>query len=202
MNSAHDAVILAAGGSRRLGRLKQLLTSHGEALVARVTRLVLETRPAQTLVVVGAQAEAIAAALHGLDVDIVTNEAWATGMASSLAKAAHELAGRNRPVLVSVIDQPALEARHLAALLTVHEADRDTVSAYRDALGVPAVLRAATLERANDLAGDMGFRQLWNDEAPRAVRAEELADDLDDEADVQRAIVAGLLDKPSRPTFG
>lgn len=198
MSAGHDAVILAAGGSSRLGRPKQLLTARGETLVARVTRQVLATRPARTLVVVGAHATAISAALNGCDVEIVTNAAWATGMASSLQRAAGALAGREWPILVTVVDQPALEARHLAALLAVHTDDSDTVTAYGDTLGVPAVLRATTLRRAGDLSGDTGFRRLWGASAPRVVRADELAADLDDEADVNRAIAVGLLDAGSR----
>lgn len=194
MNGGHDAVILAAGGSRRLGHPKQLLISRGETLVSRITRLVLETRPARTLVIVGAQAAAVSAALEGKDVEVVTNGDWASGLASSLGHAARALAGRNRPVLVTVVDQPALEARHFSALLAAHGADRDTVTAYGDGLGVPAVLRASTLAGATALQGDKGFRQLWAETAPRAVPAEELSHDLDEESDVTRAMTAGWLD--------
>jgi molybdenum cofactor cytidylyltransferase len=197
VNAQHDAVILAAGGSRRLGSPKQLLTIDGETLVARVTRLVLATRPSRTLVVVGAHADAIRAALRAAAVEIVENHAWATGMASSLQVAARELAGRGMPVLVSVVDQPALEARHLAALLAAHDESADTVSTYGDALGAPAVLRASTLACAGALSGDMGFRRLWADTSPGTVGADELAADLDDEAGVNRAIAAGLLDNPA-----
>jgi len=176
MNTGHDAVILAAGGSRRLGRPKQLLTRHGEALVASVARMVLATNPERTIVV----------------------ELWSTGMASSLRLAAGELAGRERSTLVTVVDQPALEVRHLLALLAMHGDDRDTVSRYGDARGVPVVLRASTLSRGMELEGDAGFRDLWRDLAPRSVRADELGDDLDDEADLRRAVAAGWLDDPGR----
>ena len=189
-------MILAAGGSRRLGRPKQLLTLGGETLVARVARLVLATSPSRTLLVLGAHADAIGSALASAAVEIVENDAWATGMASSLQAAARELAGRGLPVLVSVVDQPALDARHFSALLAAHDETCDTVSAYGEALGIPAVLRASTLARAATLNGDVGFRGLWADTSPRSVRADELGADLDDEADVRRAVAAGLLDNP------
>ena len=192
----HDAVILAAGGSRRLGRPKQLLTRDGETLVARAARLVLETRPERTIVVAGAHANEIVAALAGFDVQIVVNELWPTGMASSLRLAAGALAGRERATLIAVVDQPALETTHLAALIAAHEDDRDTVTAYGDATGVPAVLRASTLSRAMELEGDVGFRGLWNEAGLRKVRADALGDDLDDEADLRRAVDKRLLDDP------
>lgn len=195
MNLHHDAVILAAGGSRRLGRPKQLLTRDDETLVARVTRLVLATRPERTIVVVGAHGNEVAAALGGFAVQIVVNELWPTGMASSLRMAAGALAGRERATLVTVIDQPALAARHLTALIEAHQDDRDTVTAYGDASGVPAILRASTLSRAMELEGDTGFRRLWSDTELRRVRADELGDDLDDETDLRRAMAAGLVDR-------
>jgi len=195
---AHDAVVLAAGGSRRLGRPKQLLTMDGEPLVARVARLALGTRPSRTLVIVGAYEDAVATALAPSDVEIIANPAWTTGMASSLQLAARALHGRGRPVLLAVVDQPALKASHFAALLAAHDESRDTVSAYGGALGIPAVIRASTLARATALDGDTGFRRLWAQVPPRAVRADELGEDLDDEADVARAIAAGLLDDPRR----
>ena len=197
MNTGHDAVILAAGGSRRLGRPKQLLTRDGETLVARVARLVLATTPQRTIVVVGAHGNEVTASLADLDVQVVANELWPTGMASSLRLAAREMAGRERPTLVTVVVQPALEARHLLALLAAHGDDRDTVSRYGDARGVPVVLRASTLSRGMELEGDAGFRDLWGDLAPRSVHADELGDDLDDEADLRRAVAAGWLDAPA-----
>ncbi|HEY4292468.1 nucleotidyltransferase family protein [Luteibacter sp.] len=201
---SHDAVILAAGGSRRLGRPKQLLTRDGETLVARVTRLVLATRPDRTIVVVGARCNEVATTLAAFDVQIIVNELWSTGMASSVRLAAAELAGRGRATLVTVVDQPALEASHLSALLSAHEDaahedDRDTVTAYGNAAGIPAILRACTLSRAIELEGDMGFRGLFSDMTPRSVRADELDDDLDDDADLRRAIAAGLVDDPRLP---
>ncbi|WP_448096738.1 nucleotidyltransferase family protein [Luteibacter yeojuensis] len=191
---AHDAVVLAAGGSRRLGRAKQLLTAGGEALVARVVRRVLATRPSRTLVILGAHEHAIAAVLEPYEVELLSNPAWEAGIASSLHVAARALHGRDHPVLLTVVDQPALETHHFANLLAAHDGSTDTVSAYGDALGVPAVLRAWTLARAEGLTGDTGFRRLWSEATPRAVRADELADDLDNEADVARAIAAGQLD--------
>ena len=58
MTATHAVVVLAAGGSTRLGQPKQLLTQQGETLVHGVVRLSLELAPSQVLVVVGALAAA------------------------------------------------------------------------------------------------------------------------------------------------
>jgi molybdenum cofactor cytidylyltransferase len=195
VKSGHDAVILAAGGSRRLGRPKQLLTAGGETLLARASRLVAGTHPGKTVAIVGAFAERMCNHLNGAVA--VFNPDWASGLASSLHLAADALAGRHDPVLIVVVDQLALDEAHLLRLLAAHDGSRDTVTAYADALGVPAVLRATTLARATVLQGDKGFRALWADETPLALRAEAFATDLDTEQDVARAVAAGLLDRGS-----
>ena len=48
------ALLLAAGGSKRLGQPKQLLIIEGEPLVRRQARLLLELGPACAVVVTGA----------------------------------------------------------------------------------------------------------------------------------------------------
>ena len=193
MIGGHDAVILAAGGSVRLGRPKQLLTVGGETLMERASRIVAATRPGKTVAVLGAHAERMCGKLSGAMA--VFNPDWATGMASSLRAGADALAGRTNPVLVVVIDQLALDEAHLWRLLDTHDGSRDTVTAYGDAMGVPAVLRAATLMRATVLEGDMGFRALWQDTLPQTVRADAFAEDLDTEADLARAVAAGRVDR-------
>lgn len=195
MIGGHDAVILAAGGSLRLGRPKQLLTIAGETLVARASRMVSATRPGKTVAILGAHAERMCGQLTGAMA--VFNPDWATGMASSLRVAADALAGRTAPVLVVIVDQLALDESHLRRLLAAHDGSRDTVTAYGDAMGVPAVLRAATLMRATALQGDSGFRALWQDTMPQTVRADAFAEDLDTEADLARAVAAGQIDRDS-----
>lgn len=186
-------MILAAGGSRRLGRPKQLLTVAGETLVARASRLVAATHPHATVAVIGAYAEHMCGKLSGAMA--VFNPDWATGMASSLRVAAEALAGRTNPVLIVVVDQLALDETHLRNLLAAHDGSRDTVTAYGDTLGIPAVLRASTLARASMLQGDTGFRALWQDSAPVTIRADALAEDIDTERDVTSAVAEGRLDK-------
>jgi molybdenum cofactor cytidylyltransferase len=192
MIGVHDAVILAAGGSLRLGRPKQLLSVAGETLIARTSRFVAATRPGKTVAVLGSHAERMCGQLAGAMA--VFNPDWATGMASSLQVAADALAGRTHPVLVVIIDQLALDEAHLWRLLAAHDGSRDTVTAYGDAMGIPAVLRAATLMRATALEGDMGFRALWQDTLPQTVRADAFAEDLDTEVDLAHAVAAGRID--------
>lgn len=195
MNERHAALLLAAGGSRRLGRSKALLLRNGEALVRRVAGLLLDTGPGELVVVTGADAVAVEAALEGLPLRCVRNDAWASGLAGSLQAGAAALSHHAGSTLVATVDQPALDASHLQALLHA-DASFDVASAYADTVGVPARIRAATLRQASTLSGDRGFGALWRRASTPPLRIDNpgLAFDIDTPDDLARAIREGWLD--------
>lgn len=112
VTDAHAVIVLAAGGSTRLGQPKQLLTRQGETLVHRVVRLARELAPAQVLVVVGANAQAVTSSIAGLDATPVANHHWERGLASSLQVAGAHLLPTVTAVMVVACDQPAIERSH------------------------------------------------------------------------------------------
>ena len=198
VSKSHAVVVLAAGGSTRLGQAKQLLTRDGEMLVHRAVRLALETSPAQVLVVVGANGDSIAAGVANLQCDVVSNSDWQSGMAGSLRAAGENLGTAVQRVLVLVCDQPALERRHLDALL---EGARTTdagcaATVHGDALGVPAVVPRDWFE-SMPAAGDRGFgARLGQQPAAGIYRLEapDLETDIDSPGDLAKARVRGWLD--------
>lgn len=194
---SHNAVLLAAGGSRRLGQPKQLLLKHRVPLVRYIADLLLQTRPNRLIIVTGGNAEAVETTLTDLPVDICRNPDWETGLASSLHVAAQALQGHPEPVLISGTDQPCLTLAHLKQLLE-NDARNNIVSQYRPgALGIPVRLTAETLAKASELQGDKGFRDLWKNNPPLKITAPELLDDLDTPEQLTEAIRAGWIDQPA-----
>ncbi|HJW46199.1 MAG TPA: nucleotidyltransferase family protein [Lysobacter sp.] len=198
VRAEHAAVVLAGGGSARLGRPKQLLTRAGETLVHRAVRLAGATRPARLLVVAGARHPTIAAAVADLDCEVVWNADWANGLSSSLRCAAQALHDHRGPVLLLGCDQPALAAEHLQHLLQLatRRASGCAATVHGAGVGSPAVVTAAVL-RGAELAGDHGLGRLLNALPGGAVSrmdAPELQFDINTEADVLLAIERGWLD--------
>lgn len=195
----HVAVVLAAGGSRRLGRSKQLLTRDGETLVHRAVRMALATQPVRVLLVVGGDADAVSAAVMDLAVEVVFNAAWEEGLASSVCAAAVALSGDQARCLLLACDQPALQVSHLRALLDGAEVSDSACAAtvHGDALGIPVVVTTAVLAEARELVGDRGLRsvlQRMPRESIHVLEASELQFDVDTEVDVEAAIERGWLD--------
>lgn len=199
--SDHIVVVLAAGGSRRLGRAKQLLQRAGEPLVCRVVRMARATAPRRLLVVVGARATQVSAAVRAADVEIVMNRQWREGLASSVRAARDALAADGdvaTRVLLLACDQPALETAHLQALLeAAAKADSGCAGTVHGArIGIPAVVTLARLARAQP-QGDAGLREVLNALTPDAVGrlvAPDLELDLDTPADLVTATARGLID--------
>lgn len=198
VSQTHAVVVLAAGGSARLGQPKQLLTRDGEMLVHRAVRLALETSPVQVLVVVGASEDSIAAGVADLQCEVVGNHDWQSGLAGSLHAAGEHLAAAVQRVLVLVCDQPALERHHLDALLGGARATEGGCAAtvHGESLGVPAVVPRGWFE-SRQMAGDRGFGDRLGQQRAAGIfqlDAPELRTDVDSTDDLARARALGWLD--------
>jgi molybdenum cofactor cytidylyltransferase len=185
---AHAVVVLAAGGSRRFGLTKQLATVDDETLVRRSARLALETGPAQSLVVVGARADAVWRAVADLALTRVDCPDWDQGLSASIRAAARALDAAVDAALFVLCDQPALDADHLRMLVQLWRADpaRAVASSYADTLGVPAVLPRSWFVSLSELTGDRGARDLLRARSAEVgvVPAAALARDVDVPADL------------------
>lgn len=180
------AIVLAAGGSRRLGHAKQLVPYRGEAMLARVVRAVTSSRCDGACVVLGARALDVLPVVLGAGAEILHDRAWESGMASSIhcgldwaARAGHDA------ILLCVCDQPHLTAGHLDALIGIHAAGGEVVaSRYGEVVGVPALFPRAMFGALRELSGDRGARSLLAGCRPRVVRWDLGVFDVDTPRDV------------------
>jgi molybdenum cofactor cytidylyltransferase len=161
-------VLLAAGGSSRLGRPKQLLMHEGKTLVRRAAEAAVAAKCGPVVVVLGAQTEAVTAELAGLPVRTVQNPDWSVGMGSSLqvglrALDTEDATGASPAVdaaLVMLCDQLRVGARHLRALVEAFTRTRASIvaSGYEGTRGVPALFSRALFPEMEALAPDQGAR--------------------------------------------
>ncbi len=199
IESGHNCVVLAAGGSLRLGQPKQLLRRAGESLIHRCARLAAATRPHRLLIVLGGAAQRIRPVLADIEAELIENVDWRAGLSTSLNCAADALSADPRPSLLLGCDQPALELRHLQALLRASAGASSGCAAilHQGLPGIPAVVSAELLAQSAAMHGDRGLR-----DALRAVPLERLGRlefsdlqfDIDDADDLAAAIAAGWID--------
>ena len=126
-------VLLAAGESRRMGAVNKLLLSvDGEPLVRRTARLLASLAGtaegseagSRVTVVLGHEAEDVAAALAGLEVTVSVNPDYATGQRSSVYHGLSNV-GEADSYMVSPADMPHLTAEDCGALIAAHRSAPD-----------------------------------------------------------------------------
>ncbi len=158
-------IILAAGGSVRMGKPKQLLRIKGQTLIRNTTELASAFSNQEVVVVLGNMAESIMEELEDSNVTIVFNENWQSGMAGSLKKGLSCLAEKNNPpehVLILLCDQPLVSLPYLKKLyqLLLASGKKAVASAYNNTCGVPAIFEFQTLKQFTDENEDAGARYL------------------------------------------
>jgi molybdenum cofactor cytidylyltransferase len=183
------AVVLAAGGSSRLGRPKQLLVHEGRTLVRRAAEAAVAAGCEPVVVVLGAHGEAVAAELAGLPVRTVDNPEWQEGMGRSLrvgVKALPEV----EAVLVLLCDQLRVDSAHLRALVDTFTRTRSPIvaSGYDGARGVPALFSRSLRSELEALEADQGARKVIVREPSRVVEVPLPggSEDVDTAADLSR----------------
>jgi molybdenum cofactor cytidylyltransferase len=158
------AVVLAAGSASRMagsGHHKLLAEFDGVPLVRRSVETVLGSRVDRTIVVAGYRADDVAAAIDGLDAEIVMNADHATGIASSLRAGLAAARAEADCLLVMLADMPGIRAEHLD--LMVDAFHRDEGGAIVRAVsggkrGNPVLLPSSTFDAIATLTGDIGAR--------------------------------------------
>lgn len=154
-------ILLAAGGSRRMGRPKQLLSFEGKTLLRRAAETALATPCRPVIAVLGAGAAESARELAGLDVHTSENADWPAGMGSTIKvglRRATELAPDLDAVLLMLCDQPLVGPADLARLVETRRRTGAPIvaTAYPTSPGVPAIFSRATfpnLLALDDAAG-------------------------------------------------
>ena len=149
------AVVLAAGGSSRLGEPKQLVQLGEENLLERAVRVAREAGCWPVVVVLGASAESIRSQCLLGDARVLVNEKWEEGMASSIRLGVGDLSGVDGCVVMTC-DQPAVTAGHLSRLI----GNEVRASRYAGRNGIPAFFPAAVFGDLMELRGDKGAREL------------------------------------------
>ncbi len=147
------------------------------------------TSAARVAVVLGARAPEISPCLASLDVDVLLNAAWQTGLASSIRCATLWALSKDASALLLVSgDQPYLQVAHLDALVAAHRVSGGPVASfYAGVRGIPALFPRASFAPLLELRGDTGAAPLLRGSTSVVEVAWPAGGfDVDERADVER----------------
>ena len=166
-------LILAAGRSTRMGLNNKLMADFaGKPVLRHIVDAALASASRPVIVVTGHQSPVVRSALAGLDISVVENPDYASGLASSLAAGIATLPAGLDGVLVALGDMPEITAAHLDRLIAAFapKEGRDiVVPTFAGKRGNPVLWSAEFFPAMRQIAGDTGDRHLLGEHSERVV---------------------------------
>lgn len=158
------ALVLAAGGSRRLGRPKQLERWGSATLLDRVLEHVRRFPVDETWIVLGAEIEAVMEGVDLTDIGIIENPEWEEGLAASLRVGLDALTRLSKVDAAFIVlgDQPEIPDEVAEKLAEAWKVSKHlaVVPKYRYTWGNPVLVSRDLWPRLMSLEGDEGARRL------------------------------------------
>lgn len=158
------AVVLAAGGSKRLGRPKQLEAWGSTTLLDHVLDHVRRFPVDDTWVVLGAELEEVMARVDLTDFGIIENPEWEDGLATSLRVGLDAVTRLSKAEAAFIVlgDQPDIPDEVPGKLLETWRKTKAlaVVPKYRYTPGNPVLVARELWPRLMSLTGDEGARRL------------------------------------------
>lgn len=157
-------IILAAGGSSRFGKPKQLLVWKGETLVRRVARIALEAGLSAVVVVTGSSAGKVAASIPDWQLRIVNNSNWSEGLSTSIRIGIQSLPASVGGVVFLQVDQPQITVQLIRKLIETHQTSLSSIVApqINGKRANPVLFDSRTFPDLLALTGDIGGRDLFD----------------------------------------
>ena len=189
MKKAHKNIaltILAAGESSRMGQIKQLLPWGNTTLLGNAIEQAISSQVNEIFVVLGANAKQIHAQHEQYDVHWVYNNAYESGMGTSVASAINALKSSTVAydgILIMLCDQPYIDSTYLDHLIQTFNRNENLIVAtsYTSKNGVPAIFTKEYFQELSGLRADIGAKDLIarNSKHTLAIEPKGKQEDLD-----------------------
>ena len=162
MSVAVSAILLAAGESKRMGRLKQLLPLGKTSVVEQAIDNLLNSEVIEVIVVVGYRAEEIIKKIATKPVKIALNPIYHQGMSTSIIAGLNLVNARARAIMLALADQPFIDSQTINRLIDEFRNHNKGIAipTYQSQRGHPIIFAIKYKQELSGLKGDIGGRQI------------------------------------------
>ncbi|MEA2448286.1 MAG: molybdenum cofactor cytidylyltransferase [Thermoleophilaceae bacterium] len=160
LNRSVCGLVLAAGGSSRLGQPKQLLPYGDATLLDHVLGNARACGFDQLIVTLGGAAVEVRARVDLSGVRVVENESYGDGCSSSIATALPLVDPRCDVIVLMLGDQPGVGPTTVRTLLARRHGGPIAVCRYDDGIGHPFAFTREVFGELAELQGDKGVWKL------------------------------------------
>ena len=172
-------IILAAGGSTRMGGQNKLLQMvDGTSLVQKVVGSALNSNIESVYVILGYQAALIRQCISNKSVNWVENSDWSRGMASSIKSGIEALNTNYDGAMILLGDMPFIEPITINQLLALYQKKKIVVPVKNGRQGNPVLFSSAFFADLKLLGGDKGAKPIIKKNPDSVIIANVLTDTI------------------------
>jgi len=157
-----SAILLAAGKSKRMGNLKQLMPLGKSTILEQTIANLLSSVVDEVIVVVGYRAEEVIKTIAPRPVKIAINPDYQQGMSTSIIAGLNLVTSQAQAVMLALGDQPFTSSQTINRLIAeFHRHDKGiVVPTYQGRRGHPIIFAAKYKAELLKLKGDIGGREI------------------------------------------
>ncbi len=184
-----SALLLAAGESKRMGKLKQLMPLGKSTIIEQAIDNLLSSAVNEVIVVVGHKAEEITKTIATKPIKIIVNPNYQEGMSTSIIAGLILVDPQAQAVMLALGDQPLVDSQTIKRLIAeFYNHDKGiAVPTYKGKRGHPVIFAIKYKAELLELKGDIGGREIIEhhpeDILEVAVDSESIISDIDTEED-------------------
>jgi len=161
MRATVSILILAAGSSSRMGKIKQLLPWQESTLLEHTIKIAKLSKACDVIVVLGSNARLIKDTIKATEVVFLENTKWKGGLGTSISCGTDYLLNYNKEsdaVLILLADQALMDTEHINKIIDLYSSGESDLigTSYEDKIGVPALFARTYFPDLLKLDGDRG----------------------------------------------
>ena len=159
-------LILAAGGSVRMGKPKLTETFLKTNLLRKVIESVYSFKNSDKLIILGGNKEIYRPQISNPDIDIVINNNWVKGISTSIGLGIRRFENESQSqidsVMILLADMALVNSKYLSKILGIaRSSDKGIIASdYGPSLGPPVIFHRKYFRELQDLKGDSGAKSV------------------------------------------
>ena len=197
------ALLLAAGQSRRMGRVNKMLAEvKGEPMVVHAARALIASKADPVVVVLGHEPDRVRSALEGMNVSFVHNPDFAEGLSTSLRNGLNALPSEANAAVVALGDMPTVTPEDIDALIDAFDPDSGAticVPTHDGKRGNPVLWARRYFAEMAAVSGDVGARHLIGANADQLVEVPRAGSGVLIDLDTPEALAAHMAESSDDP---
>ena len=195
-NNQITAILLAAGGSSRLGQPKQLVQFKNGFLINYILDQITHAGISDIRIILGSHFSDIKEHIKDKSFEVIHNPNWKEGVSSSIKCGLNNLKPGIEAVLIFIVDQPFLDPKLIAKIVKKFRTSKANIIAacVSGQIVHPVLYRRVVFAKLLELEGDIGGKAIFGNQLVETINwdDEKLLLDIDSIDDLRK--IKDLID--------